>query len=439
MSHIKNLDKKIAVIGAGIAGITTAIGLKKLGFNVTVIYKKRAFMAYEGFSEKTKDGFEMIGCLNAARSLNIKSQRNSNWANISKNVNYEYVTCREDLDESLLKDAKDFDINLIEARVINDINHDRRSIISYKINNEIKSTEVDFVVDARGRFAPFKNEYTNGPKSFSILQELEIPKQDKNKTSIDSIKNGWVWQAYVGKNKGYLQFTCDEKTAHKIKTFKDVLIYLKDEELDLWSLKNYKTKDLLVKRDSYSKVHKTIVNEKMILVGDCASSIDPLSGNGAFQAMSMSSIAPYVINTILNKKENKYIAIEFYKKRVNYIFEKFSNVGKEFYKMETRFSSDFWQKRQSWPDESNKSEIISKIEQGAIVKEGYIEPKEVLITYDNPLGIYFIGNIEIVELAKYCLENSKDKSSKFFKEYTKEFDDNVTKLLNLWLKKYKFI
>ena len=57
----------------------------------------------------------------------------------------------------------------------------------------------------------------------------------------------------------------------------------------------------------------------MMLVGDAASSIDPLSGNGAFQAMSMSSIAPYVINTILNNKENTNIAIEFYKHRVNYL------------------------------------------------------------------------------------------------------------------------
>ena len=64
-----NIHKKIVVLGAGIAGVTTAIGLKRLDFDVTIIYKNRAFTAYEGFSEKTKDGFKMMHCINAYNSL----------------------------------------------------------------------------------------------------------------------------------------------------------------------------------------------------------------------------------------------------------------------------------------------------------------------------------------------------------------------------------
>ena len=435
-----NIHKKIVVLGAGIAGVTTAIGLKRLGFDdVTIIYKNRAFTAYEGFSEKTKDGFKMMHCINAYNSLKTKSMRNSNWANISKSVNYEYVICRDDLDKALLKDAKEFDIKLVNASVTGEINLEDKPKVNYKLNNTIEEISTDFIVDCRGRFTPYKNDYKEGPKSFSILQELEIPKQGENKTSIDSIKNGWVWQAYVGENKAYLQFTCDEETAKKIKSFDVVLKHLENQNLELWSLKKYKTKNNIVKRDSYSKVHKTIVTDKMILVGDSASSIDPLSGNGAFQTMSMSSIAPYVVNTILNKKENKQTAIDFYKKRVNYIFEKFSNVGKEFYEMETRFDSEFWKARQTWPKGVKIESQNIKIEQGAIVKEDYIEPKEVLITQDNPLGIYFLGDIEIVQLVKYCLENNKEKSINYFKKYTEDLNENFVYMLNLWLQKYKLL
>lgn len=426
MSQLET-NKKIAVLGAGIAGVTTAIGLKKLGFEVSIYYKKRAFTAYEGFSEKTKDGLKMIGCLNASKSLNTKSTRNSNWANISKSVNYEYVVCRDDLDNALIQDAKEYGVKLIEKSITGEI-EELQDLLG-----------VEFIVDARGRFTPFKNEYNYGPKSFSILQELEIPILGENKTSIDSIKDGWVWQAYVGKGKAYLQFSCDEKITKKIKSFDDVLKYLENQDLDLWTLKNYKTKNKIIKRDSYSKVHKTIVNEKMILVGDSASSIDPLSGNGAFQAMSMSIIAPYVVNTILNKQENKQVAIDFYKKRVNYIFDKFSKVGKDFYTMETRFKSKFWEERQSWPNMIKDDFKDVKIEQGAIVKKDFIEPKDVLITQDNPLGIYFLGDIEIVQLAKYCLENSKEKSIVYFNKYTENLDENFAKMLNLWLQRYKLL
>lgn len=425
-----NQNKKIVVLGAGIAGVTTAIGVKKLGFEVTLIYKKRAFTAYEGFSQKTKDGFKLMSCENAFSILNEKSIRNSNWANISKSVNYEYVVCRDELDLALLEDAKKFDINIIEAKVQGVIEFEEKIEISFKKENEIFNLKADFLVDARGRFTPFKSEYIHGPKSFSILQELEILDLHQRQTSIDSCENGWVWQAYVGENKAYLQFTCDEDIAHKIKDFDDVLSYLENQDINLWSLKEYKTKNKIVKRDSYCKVHKEIVNEKMILVGDSASSIDPLSGNGAFQAMSMSSIAPYVINTILNDFINRDVAIKFYQQRVNYIFEKFSKVGKDFYEMEQRFNTSFWQARQTWPIFGKFDDCV-RIEKSAIVVDGFIKEKEVVITKDNPLGAYFFGNLEIVNLVKYCLENKNPKE--FVENFLKQFDSKFALALKKWL------
>lgn len=412
MNHIK----KIAVLGAGIAGVTTAIGLKKLGFEVSIIYKKRVFTAYEGFSEKTKDGFSIMGCTKSANLLKEKSSRNSNWANTKSSANYEYVICRDDFDKTLLDDAREYNINIIEANVLGIEYSNNRSQIKYKKDHE-STLEVDYIVDTRGRFTPFKNEYYYGPKSFSLLQELELENINEAKTSIDSVKNGWIWQAYVGENKGYIQFTCDEKIAHKIKNFEDLKPYLKESNIDLWSLKNAKVTKKIVKRDSYSKIHKTIVNDKMILIGDSASSIDPLSGNGAFQAMSMSSIAPYVINTIINKKENRQTAIDFYKRRVKYIFEKFSNVGKEFYNLETRYKSEFWEQRQNWPEEKLKTAIIPFIKKSAIVTNNYIYPKDVVITEDNPMGVFFYANLEIVELSKYCLSNNKKDSDDYFRNY----------------------
>ena len=92
-----NQNKRILVLGAGIAGVTTAIGLKKLGFHVTIFYKPRPFISYEGFSEKTKQGLVSSSCINASKLLVDQSVRNSNWASNSKNVNYEYVVCRANL------------------------------------------------------------------------------------------------------------------------------------------------------------------------------------------------------------------------------------------------------------------------------------------------------------------------------------------------------
>ena len=417
-----NSNKKIVVLGAGIAGTSTAIGLKKLGFDVTVIYKNRPFTAFEGFSEKTKEGLISQGCINASKLLVEQSLRNSNWATKSNRVNYEFVVNRSILDNVLLEDLKENQIKIIEAKVVGAIDSlEEKPKVTYKIDEEKYDLIADFMVDARGRFTPFKDEYICGPKSFSLLQELEENIKE-NKTSIDSVKDGWIWQAYVGNKRGYIQFSCDEEFLNRVNSFEDMLKILQEQDIKLWSLNNYKVVGKLVKRDSFCKIHKEIINNKMILVGDSASSVDPLSGNGAFQAMSMSSIAPYVINTILNKSEvEQKVAIDFYKSRVEFIFDKFTKIGKEFYLLEKRFDTIFWQKRQTWPQ--NKDELenqIPRIEKKAVVKNGFVNQSEVIITKENPFGACYFGNIEIIDLAKYCLKNRFEDSLEYFDVFSKE-------------------
>ncbi|MCT7609522.1 tryptophan 7-halogenase [Aliarcobacter butzleri] len=432
-----NSNKKIVVLGAGIAGSSTAIGLKKLGFDVTVIYKKRPFTAYEGFSQKTKEGLISLGCIKASKLLVEQSLRNSNWASKTHKVNYEFVVNRSIFDKSLLEDLKEYQIKIIEAKVIGSVDYlDEKSKIVYKIDEKKCDLIADFVVDARGRFTPFKDEYICGPKSFSLLQELELEDINENQTSIDSVRDGWIWQAFVGNKRGYIQFSCDEELANKVNCFDDMLKILKEQNIELWSLNNYKVVGKLVKRDSFCKIHKEIINSKMMLIGDSASSVDPLSGNGAFQAMSMSSIAPFVINTILNKSEiEQKVAIDFYKSRVEFIFDKFTKVGKEFYLLENRFDTIFWQKRQTWTQDKNELEKkVPRIEKKAVVKDGFVNESEVVITKDNPFGACYFGNIEIIDLAKYCLENSFEKSLDYFDIFCKE--KNVTLQVGTSLKNW---
>lgn len=420
-----NSNKKVLVLGAGIAGCTTAIGLKKLGFDVTIIYKDRPFRAYEGFSSKTKEGLISQGCINASKLLVEQSLRNSNWATKSNKVNYEFVVNRRALDEALLKDVGENDIKIVEAKVVGSIDtSELKPKVNYKIDEDKYELIADFIVDARGRFTPFKDEYITGPKSYSLLQELELENVKENKTSIDSVKDGWIWQAYVGGKRGYIQFSCDEELANKVTSFEDMLKILQEQDIKLWSLNNYKVVGKIVKRDSYCKVHKEIINNKMMLVGDSASSVDPLSGNGAFQAMSMSSIAPFVVNTILNTDENgQKVAIDFYKNRVEFIFEKFTKIGKEFYLLENRFNTSFWQQRQSWPqnkDEDNKALKLPRIEKRAVVRDGYVLQSDVVITKENPLGACYFGNVEIINLVKYCLNNKFEDSLDYFDVFSKE-------------------
>ena len=67
-----------------------------------------------------------------------------------------------------------------------------------------------------------------------------------------------------------------------------------------------------------------------------------------------------------------------------------------------------------------EKENLPRIEKRAIVTEQYVLAQDVIITKDNPMGVWCYGNIEVVELAKYCLENKFEKSLDYFDIFCKE-------------------
>ena len=62
--------------------------------------------------------------------------------------------------KSLLEDLKENQIKIIEAKVVGAIDSlEEKPKITYKIDEEKYDLIADFMVDARGRFTPFKDEY----------------------------------------------------------------------------------------------------------------------------------------------------------------------------------------------------------------------------------------------------------------------------------------
>ncbi len=60
---------KVVVAGGGVAGCVSAMGLKKLGYEVILIHRPRSFEAYEGFSQRTVEALQRSGCNHALKTI----------------------------------------------------------------------------------------------------------------------------------------------------------------------------------------------------------------------------------------------------------------------------------------------------------------------------------------------------------------------------------
>lgn len=120
----------------------------------------------------------------------------------------------------------------------------------------------DFVVDARGRFTPFKDEYISGPKVFLFFKSQRDGQFFTKQNFADSTQDVGFGKL-MGNKKGYIQFTCDEELAKNINDFDEIVRNIKrTKSRFLESLQNAKAVGKIVKRDSYSKILKRQLAQK---------------------------------------------------------------------------------------------------------------------------------------------------------------------------------
>jgi len=395
---------KVMIAGGGVAGCVSAMGMRKLGYEVVLIHRPRSFEAYEGFSQRTIEALQRARCNHALKMIGPRSPRSSVWNGISRDANSEYLTFRPDFDRALLQDTMEAGVDVREGSVVGLLIEDADGVKTMvKTDKGEERYVTDAAIDARGRFTPYSNDYYTGPQSFSLLHKLIIPLDIPARTTLHSVEDGWVWQASLGNGIGYVQMTCPYDTAQCIHNYEELVSLLKAQNSDLWVFKSAQREGTIIRRDSYGKLHKNIVKGRVFQVGDAASSVDPLSGNGVFQSLSMATILPYVIHTALVRNESDTgIAAMFYKERVKDLFNRYSRTGRDFYRSEEKFNGDFWTQRRSWPLEDT-AELNISIEKKAILKVPFIEQQRVVVTPNHPMGISFFEGIDIVPIVTELL------------------------------------
>jgi len=395
----------IVILGAGPAGAAVALGLRRLGYAVTLVSEWRRFAALEGVSVRVLEALRGAGLHQALAQAALPSQRQVNWNGQQHAQNVEYLLDRPTLDRGLREDLRLAGVELIEGRVL----AVQTCATGHRIEIDGREPLVaDFLVEARGRQAPTLGKGLRGPETVSLLNRWQGT-PGSTASAVESLADGWAWMARRADGQCYWQWTVDVASAG-LPGKAQLLEYCRqrrgesavacgffggEPELDLQ----------LHARSSTAIFSPQVCGDNWIRVGDAAMAVDPLSGNGIFQSLSSALQAPTVINTLLCKPERAALAWHFHQQRVEQLFLRFARIGRDFYADEQRWlDQPFWQARRQWPDaEIAHAEAdfnALRIKRAPVLRDGFVDEAEVVITADQPLGIWHVQGVEVAPLVR---------------------------------------
>ncbi|WP_036234560.1 flavin-dependent monooxygenase QhpG [Marinobacterium litorale] len=402
------MPKQILVLGGGPAGGAVAIGLRRMGYPVTLVSEPRPFDAVEGISERVLAGLKGAGFYKALQTVAPASPRQVTWNGQTSAANTEHLIVRPVFDAALLQDLISHGIELVRGRIRRQLSADGRYVVEVETSDGTVECQGDFLVEARGRAAPASGiPRVQGSKTLSLLQYWQGP-EGPARSAVQSFTEGWAWMAQRADGRRYLQLTLDAGSTEL--PAKQALGDWCRRHLERLEQAHPFIEGAEPVGDVHARISTPVLCERSagdswVRVGDAAMAVDPLSGNGIFQALSSALQAPAVVNTLLQSPERGELARHFHEQRIEGLFYRFARIGRDFYAQESQWPDQaFWRKRRSWPDNQPlHTDVIPQqvsIDRRPVVRDGIITEAEVVITPDQPLGIWHLNGIELAPLLR---------------------------------------
>ncbi|MBV0933622.1 flavin-dependent monooxygenase QhpG [Marinobacterium weihaiense] len=400
-------EADILVLGGGPAGGAVAIGLRRLGYSVTVIGEPRPFDALEGISDRVIQGMQGAGFQQALATLAPPSPRQVTWNGETNSANTERLLPRQAFDRALLQDLAAQGVTVMQGRIQRCQSDAEGHRVEVRLTDgEPQSCRANFLVEARGRAAPAAGTHrVRGTQTVSLLQYWQGPAAEP-RTAVQSFADGWAWLAMRADGRRYLQLTVDVASTDlppkrelsdwcraRLEQLEQARPFMADAE---------PTGEVYA-RTSTPVLCADVVGDNWIRVGDAAMAVDPLSGNGIFQALSSALQAPAVVHTLIQHPERAALAKAFHEARIEGLFYRFARIGRDFYAQDTQWPErPFWQARRQWPDARPMHEEVTPDQVSTalrpVVEDGLITEARVVVTPDQPLGIWHLNGLPLAPL-----------------------------------------
>jgi flavin-dependent dehydrogenase len=390
----------ILVLGAGPAGTAAALGLVELGHDVTVIHSPRRVGETETLSPRAVQSLRSLGVDEALAAIEPPCAKHVSWAGTERELPGEALVDRASLDAGLLAALERRGVRVLRDRVTGIRETPDEIAISRESGGRLSAA---LAVDARGRGAPAARALARGPATTSLVQRFRVPLRDP-RVCVTSLAEGWAWLADDGRGALAAQLTLAADRVPR----RNALAGLLRERLESAPscaalLRDAEPLGAPRARAATPLLHAALPSARRLRVGDALLAVDPLSGNGIFQALSSARVAPAVLNTIVQAPQSRALAERFFAERARDLFLRFGRVSRDFHRRALgHHGGAFFAERGAWPDGEPAHAAGSGIALAyrPVVARGFILEREVAITPERPLGTWRVADVEIAPLVR---------------------------------------
>nr|WP_315209815.1 NAD(P)/FAD-dependent oxidoreductase [uncultured Flavobacterium sp.] len=305
-------DKEVIIIGGGLAGLTSAIHLSKIGLQVTVI-EKNSYPKHKVCGEYISN--EVLPYLNWL-DLNIADLQPTNIINLEfSTANGKTIKSvlplggfgisRFTLDEYLYKKALENGCKILQDNVEN-IAFDNNQFIVTTANKNILKSEI--VIGAFGKRSnvdqKLKRDFIT-KKSYWLAVKAHYSGDFPNDVvGLHNFKGGYCGVSKVENDMINVCYLADYKTFKQYKNIEEYQKSVVSENPHLRVIfeesKLLFEKPLTISQISFEK--KQAVENHIIMIGDTAGLVHPLCGNGMAMAIHSAKIVSELVQKYYTKE-----------------------------------------------------------------------------------------------------------------------------------------
>jgi menaquinone-9 beta-reductase len=329
---VKKLETQILIIGGGPAGSTTALYLSRLGYKIILVEKKvfpRETLCGEFLSKEVTDVLKELNIFDDF--INLKPTRinsfkavDSSGIEVRCDINFEaFALKRSVFDTFLLEKARSRMINIIQpAEVVTVLKNNSDFISEVKINSrETVTINSKLVIAAYGKQnimdKRMQREFVKEKSNLNGVK-FHLPVSLLNNISTNEIiiytdRGFYCGMNRVNENEMTVCFLEDRKTS-KIPLREKLIEMIQSSKkfnkvFTLEAINYIRTVNLYGTGNIYFG-KKNLIENDIIMIGDCARVIAPLAGDGIGMAMESAKILSNSIsinNINESHRENLYL------------------------------------------------------------------------------------------------------------------------------------